>query len=34
MELDELRQAWQTLGRTLERQQHLQWQMEGSQFSS
>lgn len=27
MELDELRQAWQTLGHTLERQQHLQWQL-------
>lgn len=27
MELDELRQAWQTLGQQLERQQDLQWQL-------
>lgn len=27
MELDELRQAWQTLGHQLERQQHMQWQL-------
>ncbi|MGY1519887.1 hypothetical protein [Luteimonas sp. A482] len=27
MELDELRQAWQTLGHQLERQQDLQWQL-------
>ncbi len=27
MELDELRQAWQTLGRQLERQHDLQWQL-------